>query len=271
VPRLCEAPAVTDSPLHVYPGHADLRDPVLVIAYAGWSDGGDSATAAARHLLGELSVTRYAFIDPEDFLDFTVVRPHVRARSDGTREVIWPNHEFFAARLEGQTSDLVLGLGVEPHLRWKGYARSIVELVEQGGFRMVVMLGAYLDDVIYSQPIQVNGHSSDPEIVERMDLQPSSYEGPTGIVGVLGDALRRAGVPALSLWARIPHYVPQKPNARAVYALLRSLESVSGLNFDLTAIERDAASFDATVSELIANDPQLLAYVRELKRRVFTQ
>lgn len=267
---MCEAQPVTSSPVSVYPGHEDLRNPVLVIAYAGWSDGGDAATSAVRHLLGELRVSRYACLDPEEFLDFTVVRPHARLRDDGSREIVWPNHEFFAARLE-QDRDLVLGLGVEPHLRWKRYARAVVELVQQGDFDTVVFLGAYLDDVIYSQPIEVNGFSSDPALVERHGLAASSYEGPTGIVGVLGDALHSEGIPSLSLWARVPHYVPQRPNARGAHALLGALGSVTGLDFDLDSLESEAESFDETVSELIANDPQLLAYVRELKRRAFTQ
>lgn len=269
---MCEAQAVAEgSPLHLYSGFEDLRDPVLVIAYAGWSDGGDAATSALRCLLGELSVSRYAYVDTEEFLDFTVVRPHARRRSDGSREIVWPNHEFFAARLGEAPSDLVLGLGVEPHLRWKAYSRAIVELVEAGSFRMVVMLGAYLDDVIYSQPVEVNGFSVDPGLVERHGLSASRYEGPTGITGVLGDAFHRAGIPSLSLWARVPHYVPQKPNARGAYALLHEFGNVTGLDFDLSSLESEAASFDETVSELVANDPQLSAYVRELKRRAFTQ
>lgn len=269
---MCEAQAVSDgSPLHLYSGLEDLRDPVLAIAYAGWSDGGDSATSALRYLLGELSVSRYAYVDTEEFLDFTVVRPHARLRSDGNREIVWPNHEFFAARLGEQQSDLVLGLGVEPHLRWKAYSRAIIELVKTGSFRMVVMLGAYLDDVIYSQPVEVNGFSSDTALIERHGLSASRYEGPTGITGVLSDALHREGIPSLSLWARVPHYVPQKPNARGAFALLHAFENVSGLRFDGSSLESEAASFDETVSELIANDPQLSAYVRELKRRAFTQ
>lgn len=268
---MCEAQPVNPSPLSLYPGQDDLQSPLLVVAYAGWSDGGDAATSAIRHLLGELRVSRWGCIDPEEFLDFTVVRPHARLRSDGSREIVWPNHEFFSARLEGQASDLVLGLGVEPHLKWKAYARSFVELAERGSFQAVVLLGAYLDDVIYSQPIEVNGFSSDASLVERHGLAVSSYEGPTGIVGVLGDALHRAGIPSLSLWARVPHYVPQRPNARGACALLRALESVSGLRFELDSLESEAESFDETVSELIASDPQLSAYVRELKRRAFTQ
>ena len=259
-----------DGPLTIFEA-AKPADPVLVLAYAGWSDGGDAATTAAKSLLQQFQMSRYARIDTEEFLDFTVVRPHVRLRDGGQRELIWPDHEFLTAKLAGDTRDLVVGLSVEPHLRWKAYARAIVELVRACGARMVVLLGAYLDDVIYSQPIQVNAYSSTPEHFPNLQGQAPSYEGPTGILGVLGDALRAEQVPTVSLWGRIPHYVPTRPNSWGALALLQAVESVSGLRFDLSALEREAAEFDEAVSELIATDPQLTAYVRELKRREFSQ
>ncbi len=248
-----------------------LREPVLVVGYAGWNDGGDAASTAAKSLLEQFSMSRYACIDTEEYLDFTVVRPQVRILDGDQREIVWPDHEFFAARLAASDSDLLVGLGVEPHLRWKSYARSFVELARSSGARLVVLLGAYLDDVIYSQPIEVLGHASDPELGERLELSRPSYEGPTGIVGILGDELRRAGIPCASLWARIPHYVPNRPNTRGALALLQSLETLAGLRFDLGGLETQAADFDEAVSQEIATDPQLAAYVRELKRRAFTQ
>ena len=248
-----------------------LRDPVLVLSYAGWSDGGDAATTAARSLLQRFSMTRYAAIDSEDFLDFTVVRPQVRVRDGEHREIVWPDHEFFVARLEVGSSDLLVGLGVEPHLRWRAYAKNILELVESTKARLVVLMGAYLDEVIYSQPVQVSAYGAPHELFQGLELATPSYEGPTGILGVLADALRREGVPMASLWARIPHYVPTRPNARGALALLQALEGVAGLRLDLSELEREAAAFDDTVSRLITTDPQLSAYVKELKRRVFTQ
>lgn len=257
-------------PLTIY--QADkLSQPVLILAYAGWSDGGDSATMAAKSLLSQFSMERYACIDTEDFLDFTVVRPHVRLRDGKQREVVWPNHEFFAARLGPGTDDLVVGLGVEPHLRWKSYANAVLELAKSADARLVVLLGAYLDEVIYSQPIQVSAYASDPDLVEGLSATTPSYEGPTGITGVLADVLRREQIPTVSLWARIPHYVPTRPNARGALALLQAAESLTDLRFDMSEIEAQAATFDEQVSELISTDPQLQAYVRELKRRVFTQ
>lgn len=259
-----------DGPLTIFEVEKPA-DPVLVLAYGGWSDGGDAATTAAKSLLEQFEMSRYASIDTEEFLDYTVVRPHVRMRDGGQRELVWPDHEFLTARLAGDKRDLIVGVGVEPHLRWKAYARAVVELVHACGARMVVLLGAYLDDVIYSQPIQVNAYSSTPEDFPDLQGQAPSYEGPTGILGVIGDALRAERVPTASLWGRIPHYVPTRPNSRGALALLQAVESVSGLRFDLSALERQAAEFDEGVSELIATDPQLTAYVRELKRREFSQ
>jgi predicted ATP-grasp superfamily ATP-dependent carboligase len=146
-----------------------------------------------------------------------------------------------------------------------------VELVKAAGVRLVVVLGAFLDDVIYSQPVQVAAYASDPSLSDRIELGAPSYEGPTGITGVLGDALRREGIATASLWARIPHYVPNKPNTRGALALLQTVEALTDQRFDLSELESEAASFDNEVSQLIATDPQLQAYVKELKRREFSQ
>lgn len=249
----------------------ELKTPTLIVAYAGWGDAGDSATHAIRYLLDQLSVSVLARIDTEDFLDFTVVRPEVRLREGQAREIVWPDHKFFAAEMGSLASDLVLGLGFEPHLRWRSYAAIFKELVARLGVRLVVLLGAYLDDVIYSQPTQVGIFSTDPELASKLELSAPRYEGPTGILGVLSDTLRTEGIPTLNLWARVPHYVATSPNWRASLALLQTAEAVTGLRFELSGIEESAGAFDETVSDLIANDPQLLAYVRELKRRAFSQ
>jgi proteasome assembly chaperone (PAC2) family protein len=256
--------------LQTVPG-VSPRTPIVLLAYGGWNDGGESATSAVRYLLGQLSVERLAQIDTEEFLDFTVARPHVRLRGGTSREIVWPNHEFFAARLEGEGHDLVLGLGMEPHLRWKAYCEIVGDFVHSLQAQMVVLFGAYLADVIYSQPIQVRGFTTDPDLETRLELAPSAYEGPTGIVGVLGDQLRERGIPALSLWASLPHYVSITPNPRGALALLQRLEEFTGLRLDLSGLRDTAGEFDESVSELIASDPQLSAYVRELKKRAFSQ
>ena len=248
----------------------ELRAPVVILAYAGWNDGGEAATTAAAHLLETFSASKLASLDMEEFVDFTVVRPLVRPGDDGRREIRWPNHEFFAIRSETHAFDLVVGLGVEPHLRWRAFSAQVVELVRSVGARQVILLGAFLDEVIYSQPIQIVGSSSDVDLARQLGLPPSRYEGPTGIVGVLAEAIADLPVPTLSLWARLPHYVQAAPNSRAALALLQRVEAATGFPIDKTALETAAATFDQEVSEAIAADPQLSAYVRELKRRAFS-
>ena len=252
-------------------GPVELREPIVMLAYAGWNDGGEAATTAIAHLLETFSATKLASLDMEDFLDFTVVRPHVRPRDGGRREIRWPDHEFFSIRSESPSFDLVVGLGVEPHLRWRSFTAHVAELVQRVGARLVILLGAFLDEVIYSQPIQVVGTSTDAALSRKLELAPSRYEGPTGIVGLRAETIARAGTPTLSLWARLPHYVQASPNSRAALALLQRVEAATGLPIDKKSLESAAASFDQEVSEAIAADPQLSAYVRELKRRAFSQ
>ena len=252
-------------------GPTQLRQPVVVLAYAGWNDGGEAATTAAAHLLETFRATKLASLDMEEFVDFTVVRPHVRLNEEDAREIRWPDHEFFAIRSETHSFDLCVGLGVEPHLRWRAFSANIAELVKRIDARLVVLLGAFLDEVIYSQPIQVVGTSTDAELSRELGLTPSRYEGPTGIIGVLAELLARQGTKTLSLWARLPHYVQASPNSRAALALLQKVETAIHFPIDKASLETAAATFDQEVSEAIAADPQLSAYVRELKRRAFSQ
>jgi predicted ATP-grasp superfamily ATP-dependent carboligase len=179
------------------------------------------------------------------------VRP-VRPPRDGRREIRWPNHEFFAIHSETHAFDLVVGLGVEPHLRWRAFSSHVVELVRSVGARQVILLGAFLDEVIYSQPIQIVGSSTDADLARELGLPPSRYEGPTGIVGVLAEAIADIPVPTLSLWARLPHYVQAAPNSRAALALLQRVESATGFPIDKAALETAAATVDQEVSEAIA-------------------
>lgn len=259
----------TDGPLRLH-AEPDLREPTLVLAYAGWNDGGESATTALRYVVEQLAARQLARIDTDEFLDFTVARPHVRLTDDGKREIVWPEHEFLCVRDHADVGDFVFGVGIEPHTRWRVYTRTLLELVRAIEARRVILLGAYLADVIYSQPIRVTGFSSDPELQRELGLGSSGYQGPTGMVGVLGEALRADGVATLSMWASLPHYVSVTPNTRGALALLDALERATGLRVDHSQLEVQAGEFDAQVSELIAGDPQLTAYVRELKRRAFS-
>ena len=245
----------------------ELNDPVLIVAFAGWNDAGSAATHATQFLIKRLQARRFANIDPEEFYDFSEVRPHVRLRDGLYREIRWPANEFFASSAEQLKRSMVLGLGIEPHLRWKAYSAACLDVAKQCGVRLVITLGALLADVAYSRPVRVVGFSSDPDIATQLQLTPSRYEGPTGIVGVLNDACRQAGLPSISFWANVPHYISASPNPKAALALVSRLESFLHFALDTTELVTGAAEFDAQVAKAIADNPNLAAYVKRLEEQ----
>ena len=202
-----------------------LRAPALVCAFKGWNDAGESAILGAdvrgRRPRG---ATRFATIDPEEFFDFQSTRPNVRLVDGLTREIEWPEVEVYEARVPRAPRDLILLSGPEPSIRWRTFCDTVLELAEALGVQLVVTLGALLADVPHTRPVGVTGLASDEALIERLGLQPPSYEGPTGIVGVLHDACADAGMPSASLWAAVPHYVAVAPNPKGALALLRKLE-----------------------------------------------
>ena len=246
-----------------------LRRPILVLAFTGWSDAGQSATTAVRFLAEHFGATKLASVEPEEFFDFTVVRPQVRLVEGLHRSIEWTTVEFSAAPVASTPHDYVFGWGPEPHLKWKAFCATILALVQQTGAELVVTLGGYLAEVLYSRPVPVTGFASDPERLRRIEVSGTRYEGPTGIVGVLGDACRRADLEYVSLWAALPHYIAALPNPRGSLALLLRLAELLELPIDLTPLKDAAATFEQQVNDAVAKDPQLAAYVRELKKREF--
>lgn len=252
---------------HVQP---DLRDTSLLLAFEGWNDAGEAASSAARFFAEAVQGAPLAELDPEEFYDFTVRRPDVRLGDGNARRIEWPHNEFSYAPTEVDR-DLVLLVGVEPHLRWRGFIELVMCVVDEMQIRRVALLGAYLADVLYSRPVQVSGLASAPALTERLGIEPSGYQGPTGIVGVLGDELRVRGLEVLSLWAGLPHYVNLTPNPRGALALLQKLTSYLELPLGVEPLERMAGEFEERISALVASDPELAEYVRQLKRREFAQ
>jgi hypothetical protein len=244
-----------------------LSDASLVLAFDGWNDAGESASLAARHLADALAPAPLAEIDPEEFLDFTVRRPEIHG-ADAARRITWPGYALRYGSIDAGRQ-LVVGLGSEPHLRWRRFAGLFRELASQLSVRRVVLLGAHLADVLYSRPVAVSGFASRPERLDGLGVARSRYEGPTGIVGVLGEAFASAGLEVISLWAALPHYISAQPNPRGALALLSALQPALDLKLDLAPLERAAADFERRISELVATDPELAEYVRQLKRREF--
>jgi predicted ATP-grasp superfamily ATP-dependent carboligase len=243
-----------------------LRAPALVCAFTGWNDAGDAASAALQFLGASLGATRFARIDPEDFFDFQATRPKIQLVEGRTRKIEWPEVEIYAARVPRAPRDLILLSGAEPSMRWRTFCRLIVDLAEALGTQLVVTLGALLADVPHSRPVPITGLSSDDALVERLGLQQSGYEGPTGIVGVLHSACQEAGVPSASLWASVPHYVAAAPNPKAALALVRKLESLVGVSVDAGELEQSAADYERQVSLAVQSDPDVQAFVERLER-----
>jgi predicted ATP-grasp superfamily ATP-dependent carboligase len=243
-----------------------LRAPALVCAFKGWNDAGESATSALTFLAGSLGAEPFAVIDPEDFVDFQSTRPMVRLVDGVTRQIEWPEFEIHAARIPRAPRDLVLLSGPEPAMRWRGFSRVVVDLAEALGVQLVVLLGALLADVPHSRPVSVTAHASDPALIHRLALQRPTYEGPTGIVGVLHAACQDAGLPAASLWAAVPHYVAVAPNPKGALALLRRLESLVGVTVVATELEDAAVDYERQVSRAVELDPDVQAFVERLER-----
>jgi proteasome assembly chaperone (PAC2) family protein len=242
-----------------------LRRPVLVAAFEGWNDAADAATSAARFLRDHWAARQFASIDPEVFYDFSAVRPQVHLVDGLTREIAWPANELFAASNPGSEHDVVVLLGVEPGLRWRTFCSEIVGVAADLNVELFITLGALLADVAHTRPVRVTGTAADPELVERLGLQRSRYEGPTGIVGVLHDAFSKASVPSASLWAAVPHYVAATPSPKAALALVERASELLGSNVPTTALEIAAASYERQVSEVVESDDDVSEYVHRLE------
>jgi proteasome assembly chaperone (PAC2) family protein len=245
----------------------ELEKPVLLAAFRGWNDGAQAASLAAGYLAKTWDAEQFAEIDPEDFFDFQATRPHVSLEDGLTRRIEWPETGFYHARPEGLDRDVVLLLGIEPNLRWRTFTELVVGLAGELEVELMITLGALLADVPHTRPAPVTGSATDSELVERLGLSASRYEGPTGIVGVLHDACREADIPSASLWAAVPHYVSLTPSPRAAVALCERLGSLIGVDIDVEELEEAAQSYEEQVSEAVASDEETASYVEELERR----
>jgi predicted ATP-grasp superfamily ATP-dependent carboligase len=246
----------------------DLSRPVLIAAFRGWNDGGQGATLGGGYLAKQWGAESFAEIDPENFYDFQAVRPNVSLEDGLTRKLEWPSNTFLHAAIPGLERDAVILLGVEPNLRWKTYSGLVLKLVQELEVELVVTLGSLLADVPHTRPAPVSAAASDPALVEELGVEPSRYEGPTGIVGILLDACRRAEIPSISLWAAVPHYVSLAPSPRAALALCRRLGELVGTDIDVAELEQAAEEYSEQVTEAVASDAETAAYVEELERRV---
>ena len=243
----------------------ELRSPVLVAAFAGWNDASGSATTALEAAAVDLEADVVARIDPEEFFDFQVNRPSIRLTDGQARHVDWPSNTIVSAKAPGAERDLVLLSGIEPNLRWRTFASAILDVCERLGVEMVVTLGALIADVAHSRPVPITGLASDPDLVERLGLSRSNYEGPTGIVGIVHDQCRQRNIPSASLWAAVPHYVAAVPNPKAALALLRRLEGLTGIAVEASELEDAMDRFNEQVDRAVQANPEIQELVQRLE------
>jgi proteasome assembly chaperone (PAC2) family protein len=242
-----------------------LRAPAIICAFSGWNDAGDAASAALTFIGESLKAERFARIDPEDFYDFQSTRPQIAFTGERKREITWPGIEIYAARVPRAPRDLILVQGPEPSMRWRSFCQHIIDLAEALGTQLVVTMGALLADVPHSHPVAITGLASDDALVDKLSLTETTYEGPTGIVGVLHTACSDAGLPSASLWASVPHYVAAAPNPKAALALVRKIESLVAVSVDATDLENATGDYERQVSRAVQSDPEVQAFVERLE------
>jgi proteasome assembly chaperone (PAC2) family protein len=247
----------------VFTSRPKMERPVLITAFRGWNDAGESASAAASFLKDSWNAELFARIDPEEFFDFQVARPIVRLVDGVSRVIEWPPCEFHHARVDGR--DVIVFIGGEPNVRWRTFAATIVDLGRSLGAERLITLGAFLADVAHTRPVPVVGSAATPEEAEQLNLATSRYEGPTGIVGVLHDLSIRAGLPSVSFWAAVPHYVPAGVNPKAAVALVERVSDFVGLQVDLSDLSPAVGTWETKVSELVQENETLTEYVQRLE------
>jgi proteasome assembly chaperone (PAC2) family protein len=253
--------------LHSRP--AGLRRPILIMAFGGWNDAAESATTAVKYLGTSCHAQKFAEIDPEEFYHFGLSRPHVRFKqgSETEREITWPTTEFSIAQTPDLARDVIVGVAVEPHLRWKTYCSLVLELARSCDVGLVLTLGALLAEVPHTRPVRLSGSASDPELGARLGVRPTRYEGPTGIVGVLNTICREQGFAWASLWANVPHYISGIENPKATLALLRRVAPLVGATLDTNDLDEAGKQFDTNLKEIVAQNNKIANYVKKLEAR----
>ncbi|TDO47936.1 proteasome assembly chaperone (PAC2) family protein [Kribbella sp. VKM Ac-2527] len=246
---------------------ANLRDPVVIAAFEGWNDAAEAATGAVDHLIDEWDAELVTEIDPEDYYDFQVNRPTVGIDEEGVREITWPTTRMYLARPDDTDRDVLLIRGIEPNMRWRTFCQELLAVVDESNAQLVVVLGALLADSPHTRPIPVSATSSDPELTASWSLEPSSYEGPTGITGVFADLCNTLGIPSVSVWSAIPHYIAGTPCPKASLALLGKVEALLDLPIPEGDLPELARAWQRGADELSEEDPEVAEYVATLEQQ----
>lgn len=243
----------------------ELRSPVLVAAFEGWNDAADAASSVVDHLMKVWNARVVAAIDPEEFYDFQMNRPVVGTDENGHRRLTWPSTQLAVASPPGALRDVILLRGIEPNMRWRQFCAELLAGATELGAELVVTLGALLADTPHTRPIPVTGTATEPDLSDRLKLEQSNYEGPTGIVGVFQDACTRLDIPAVSFWAAVPHYVAQPPCPKATLALVGQVEDLLEISIPLGDLPEESRAWERGVDELAEEDEEIGDYVRALE------
>jgi proteasome assembly chaperone (PAC2) family protein len=255
--------------LKVHSCPTGLRRPLLIMAFGGWNDAAESATTAVRYLGTAFRAEKFAEIDPEEFYHFGLSRPTVRFKpgSETEREITWPTTDFSIARAPDLARDVIVGVAIEPHMRWKSYCSLVLDLARTCDAGLVLTLGALLAEVPHTRPVRLSGSASDPELGAQLGVRPTRYEGPTGIVGVLSTVCREQGFAWASLWANVPHYISGIENPKATLALVRRVAPLLGATIDTAELEEAGKQFDTNLKEIVAQNNKIANYVKKLESR----
>jgi len=237
----------------------------MVCAFRGWNDAAASASTALTAIATSLDADLVARVDPEEYFDFQSTRPTIVLDEGQTRRIEWPENNLYAARIPSADRDVVLLDGTEPNLRWRTFSETIATAADALGVDMVVTLGALIAEVSHTLPVPITGLASSPELVEELELERSSYEGPTGIVGVVHDLCRQGGIDSASLWAAVPHYVAAVPNPKAALALLRRLEGLTGIAVEAAELEEETADYEEQIGRAVAANPEIEELVSRIE------
>ena len=256
-------------PLMIFEEPSGLRQPILILAFSGWNDAAESATTAAR-FLGQIWPSQpLASIDPEEFYHFGLSRPYVRFKADSSseREIVWPSTDFSLSRPPSLDHDLIVGVAIEPHLKWRTYCGAVLDLARRSGATLVLTLGALLAEVPHTRPVRLSGSAYEPGLAAKLGVRPTRYEGPTGIVGVLNTLCREEGMPTASLWANVPHYVSGVENPKAALALVRRVLSALGAEADLSELVEATKQFEGNLAEVVGQNAKIADYVKTLESK----
>lgn len=251
--------------MHLFESAFSLRNPILLAAFEGWNDAGESATGAINHLLTSWTHHKLGMMDPEDYYDFQINRPAIKVDEKVVREIVWPNTVLFEVSTPHLDNDFIIVKGIEPSMKWRTFANELLDIADDYEVSMSITLGALLSDTPHTRPITVTGSGAHPDVADRLGIEISKYEGPTGIIGVLQDAAHQRGIDAVSLWASVPHYVSTPPCPKASLALINALEDFLDISIPQGDLPERSSSWEIQVNQMAAEDSEVGDYVKQLE------